>query len=69
MVPMANLKAEMVRKNVTVRDVARVLGVSERTAANKLSGRGQFRSSEMFRLQRVLFPERFIHYLFGGSTL
>lgn len=52
-----NLKAEMVRKNVTTKDIAAFLEISERTARNKISGTTDFAWTEACKMHLHFFPE------------
>ena len=61
-----NLKAEMARKRLTPKDLARVTGLSETTIRNKLAGRTVFTIPEAFKIKLELFPEKDLdmQYLF-----
>ncbi len=66
-----NLRAEMVRKNITVKDVARVLGLGNRATRDRIAGRVQFSVDEALAVRNEFFPELDIDYLFkrrcGGA--
>lgn len=61
-----NLKAEMARKCLTARDLARVTGLSETSIRNKLAGRTVFTVPEAIKIKVELFPEKNLdlQYLF-----
>lgn len=61
-----NLKAEMARKRLTVKDLARVTGLSETSIRNKLAGRTVFTVPEAIKIKVELFPEKDLdmQYLF-----
>ena len=59
-----NLRAEMSRKNIGVCDLAQVIGVNRDTLARKLSKRSPLNLDEAFEIQRKVFPEMDIRYLF-----
>ena len=59
-----NLKAEMSRKGVKVIDIANLLGVTEKTASNYISRRTKIAWMDVLKIQRELFPEYDISYLF-----
>ncbi len=59
-----NLKAEMARKRLTVKDLARVTGLSETSVRNKLAGRSAFTIPEALKIKMELFPEKDLQYLF-----
>ena len=48
------LKGKMVARNLTQRDVAKILGISEKTLNSKLNNRGLFNASEMENLIKLL---------------
>lgn len=56
----AELRAEIVRKNVTNRELAKDLGISEQAFYNKIKGVSEFKESEIKRIAFVLClsPER-----------
>ena len=62
-----NLNAEIARHNLKTADIAKVLGVSVKTATNKLSGRTEFTLSEIKKIASI-FPNVSIAYLFDDST-
>lgn len=62
-----NLRAEMVRRQVSIEDIAKLLGVAVTTARNKLAGRTPFTVNEALKIQKSVFPDKEIDYLFGGS--
>ena len=59
-----NLKAEMARKRLTVKDLARVTGLSETSVRNKLAGRSAFTIPEALKIKMELFPDKDLQYLF-----
>lgn len=59
-----NLKDCLSSKNISLRSYAEFLGVSEKTAQNKINGRSDFLYSEVEKTKRLLFPEYEISYLF-----
>lgn len=62
-----NLKAEMVRIGITNYDVSRLLGCSEKTVRNKMSGRSQFTISEAEKIRDHFFESLSLEYLFVDS--
>lgn len=57
------IKAEMVRKGYTQKDVAELLGISLRALSNKLNGKnkkGSFTDREIERLQEILDIDIFL---------
>lgn len=59
-----NLKAEMTRCEISVADVATLLGCAEKTVRNKLSGQSSFTVPEAFKIKNTLFPNLTVEYLF-----
>lgn len=59
-----NLRAEMARQGVTVKQLAKSLGVSLKTASNRLSGKTEFTLGEALVINNDLFPECELAYLF-----
>ncbi len=60
----ANLRAEMARQGITVKQLAKLLGVSLKTASNRLSGKTEFTLSEALEINEKLFPDCDLSYLF-----
>lgn len=59
-----NLKAEITRHKVQVKDIAASIGISERTMKNKLNGVTDFTWGQACRIQKEFFPELSKDYLF-----
>ena len=62
-----NLKAEMARSNVGVKDLMVVTGKSRAGVSNNLNGRGKFSIDESIAIRNKLFPEASIDYLFASD--
>lgn len=62
-----NLNAELARKGMSTMNLADVLGVSKKTANNKLSGRSEFTLSEIKKISGI-FPGASLDYLFDDGT-
>lgn len=60
-----NLRAEMGRKNIGIGDIAKAIGINRDTLARKLSGKSPLYLSEAFKIERALFPESDVRYLFA----
>lgn len=65
---MLNVKKELAAKSVTIKVLAALLGVSEKTAWNKVNGAYEFTASEALATKRELLPEFEMEYLFSEST-
>ncbi|WP_250277405.1 helix-turn-helix domain-containing protein [[Clostridium] colinum] len=59
-----NLRAEMARNQVTIKEMSDYLGISRDTLANKLSMRRQINLDEALLLSRKFFPDSTLNYLF-----
>ncbi len=63
-----NLNAELARRGMKKKDFAKMLGISERTAANKLSGKSEFTLSEIRKISGV-FPGMSMDYLLESTAV
>lgn len=61
----SNLKAEMARSNVAIKDIAAAIGTSIGTAGAKLSRRTPLKLNEAFIIKERFFPDKEIPYLFA----
>lgn len=61
---MDNLKAEMQRNGLTIRDIMTTIGCSEKTARNKINGETDFTYPEAEKVRNRLFPGMRMEYLF-----
>lgn len=59
-----NLQAEMARRNVTGRDLAKMIGVTELTLYNKLNGQREFKLKDMEAIKNALKIDAPMEYLF-----
>lgn len=64
---MSNLRAEMARNRIRYGDVAEIIGKSERSVRDKISGKRDFTVSEAFAIRRKLFRDLTIEYLFSDT--
>lgn len=60
----SNLKTVLYQKNIDIKQYAEFLGVSEKTAQNKLRGITAFSYPEFKKTCKLLFPEYNADYLF-----
>lgn len=63
-----NLKAALEAKRITQKTVCELLGVSEKTLYNKLTGATDFTIDEAILIVRNLLPEYTYEYLFGSAA-
>ena len=59
-----NLRAEMVRKGITVSDISRVTHKTDKSIRNKLNGVGDFTLTEVINIRNSLFPDIALDLLF-----
>lgn len=59
-----NLRAEMGRKQLSIREMSNFLGITRDTLGNKLSRKRPINLDEAFRIAREFFPEHDVYYLF-----
>ena len=61
-----NLELEMFKRKVTVRDMAKRIGISESAMRNKIKGRNEFLLSEVEKILDI-FPEVSWRVLFASE--
>lgn len=59
------LKAEMVKKNMTIMKLASEIGISEKTLRNKINGETDFTLPEAQAIRRILGSEMTLDDLFA----
>lgn len=62
-----NLRLEMMKRNVTVTDIAKELGKRRATIGDKINGKYRIYIDEAFAIKKKFFPESTIEYLFEDS--
>lgn len=62
-----NLKTALAQKKITVRALAAVLNVSEKTAWNKINEATDLTYQEALKISREFFPEYRSEYLFDSD--
>ena len=60
-----NLRAEMARKNISIKSIAEECSYNRDTLARKLSKKVPINLDEAFEIQTKFFPEHDVRYLFG----
>ena len=63
-----NLKAEMARNNMTIKNLAEKTGISYESLKNKMSGQTEFKRSEMILIKKE-FPDCSLDYLFSTEPV
>ena len=63
-----NVKAEMARKDLTIKDIAKGIGMNRDTLSRKLSGRSCLNLDEAFAIQKAYFPDIPIRVLFKENV-
>lgn len=64
-----NLRAEMARKNITIKEVAEFLGKTDSWLDNRISGKASLPIIDGVRLRNKFFPEIDIEVLFSNSAI
>lgn len=59
-----NLRAEMARKNITITEIAKTIGVNRDTLGKKFSGKSSLNLDEAFLIQKKFFPEMEVQLFF-----
>ena len=59
-----NLRAEMARENVSVKDMALCWGCNRDTATRKLARKSPIMLAEAFNAQRKFFTDKTVQFLF-----
>ena len=59
-----NLQAEMARRQLTGKDLAQMIGVTELTFYNKVKGQREFKLSEMEKIKAIMRTDAPFEYLF-----
>ena len=62
---MKNIEEIRKSKNITLVDIADLLGVNYRTVRNKINGVTDFSFGETVAIKKVFFPEYELEYLFS----
>ena len=59
-----NLKVEMTRNNIQLKDMAKEIGLSYDALKNRFNGRTSFKRKELFLIKEKFFKNCSIEYLF-----
>lgn len=62
-----NLLNQMQRKNISMKKLANVMGVNEKTAYNKTRGKTPVTLNEALAIQKNIFPEKTLEFLFKNE--
>lgn len=65
---MINLNKVRKEKNVTLVEMADLLGVRYQTISEKIDGKSDFKFGEALKIQEEFFPEYEIKFLFKNRT-
>lgn len=63
-----NVRVEMARKDLTIMDIAKSIGMKRETLSKKLSGKSPLNLDEAFNIQQTCFPDIGIRILFKESA-
>lgn len=64
-----NLRAEMARRDLTILDIAKEIGMNRETLSRKLSGKSPLHIQEAFNIQQKCFPDMEVQTLFEECTV
>ena len=64
---LGNLKAEMARRSVSILDIAKEIGRTDRSVREKISGRTQFSMPEATTIRDKFFSGFSLEYLFTNE--
>ena len=62
-----NLRGEMAKRNVSIENIAELLGIHRNSVANKVSGKSRFSVDEAFSIQKTFFPDMEVQNLFATA--
>ena len=62
--PYINLKGEMAKRNITIREVSELLEIHRNSVSNKLDGNSNFSIDEAVKIRDAFFPDMKIESLF-----
>ncbi|WP_294528839.1 helix-turn-helix transcriptional regulator [uncultured Allofournierella sp.] len=63
-----NLRAEMARQKLTLKQISATIHMNRDTLSRKLSGKSPLYLDEAFQIQRTFFPTIDVERLFGESA-
>lgn len=64
-----NLKAELARNKMTIKDLSEKLNIKYSTLKNKVSGITDFKCREMYLIKKDVFPDQTVDYLFEENKI
>lgn len=64
---LCNLKAEMARRSISILDIAKEIGRTDRSVREKISGRTQFSVPDATAIRDKFFPGFSLEYLFTNE--
>ena len=67
--PCVNLKAEMAKKDITIEEISKLLGIHRNSVSNKINGDSSFSVEEAFKIQEKYFPKLALNYLFEKEDI
>lgn len=66
---LTNLETARKYKDITLKQIADLLGVRIATVSDKINGKSNFTFDEALKIQKVFFPEYTLEYLFAKKEL
>lgn len=61
------LRAEMVKANISVKELAIKIGITERSLRNKINGKTEFLWSETLKIRKIVSPDMDLEDLFKSE--
>lgn len=62
------LKAEMVRADISIKQLAIQIGITERSLRNKINGKTEFLWSETLKIRKIVSPSMNLEDLFKSEN-
>ena len=62
------LKAEMVRADISIKQLEIQIGITERSLRNKINGKTEFLWSETLKIRKIVSPGMTLEELFKSET-
>lgn len=63
-----NLKAEMAKKDVSIENISKLLGIHRNSVSNKINGTSSFTIEEAEKIHNKYFPNTKLLYLFKNTN-
>ncbi len=64
-----NLKGEMAKRDITIEEISKMLGIHRNSVANKINGDSSFTIDEALKIHQTYFPKLALSYLFQKEDI